>query len=239
MTTYLVFRDKLFNEVQKSELTGSELAVLEIVDNTSTLYFSESINLIDKLTAQRQANSIAKTGFLLSNNSRIGANTNLKVVTGSTPLQDKLNEPIRFTVPKEPLEGINEEEILGSSDADEISTLPALEELSSERKSGPSIQDVFREEQKKVMDESSPSGQQSKSTKTYEEVVEYFWKELFGQVYTSWAELPQEAKDDFFASLNIKHLEDNEVQELFSIRHENNIDAFKEKLNEFKARKSG
>ena len=69
---------------------------------------------------------------------------------------------------------------------------------------------------------------------SYDQLVEYFWKELFGQVYTGWENLPAKAKEDFFASLNIKHLTDDDVQELFKIRHENNIEAFKGKLNEFK-----
>ncbi len=268
MTAYLAFRDTLFVEVNHSEVTNSDLAVLVIDGSESTLHFSESITLIDKLTAQRQANSIVKTGFLLTNNSRVGANSNLKVVVGSIPISESVSEPttelksqravepnvnsepdfkdestpkqesevlteaIRFTVPKEPVEPSKKEEILGFSKEDESDNLIEGNDSISDGDKGPSIQDVFREEQQKVMSEEPPTP----APKTYDEVVEYFWKELFGQVYDSWSNLPTKAREDFFSSLNIGKLTDDEVQLLFTIRHENNIEGFKAKLNEFRER---
>ena len=99
------------------------------------------------------------------------------------------------------------------------------------RKEGLSIRDIFKEEQMKVL-ENEQQTQGESSVRSYDEVIEYFWKELFGQVYTSWETLPAKAKEDFFQTLDINELSDQEVQELFSLRHENNIEAFKKKLEE-------
>lgn len=281
MASYLVFRDTLFVEVEHSEVTSSDLAVLVIDGTESTLHFSESITLIDKLTAQRQTNSIVRTGFLLHDNSRVGTGSNLKIVVGSIPLKESspevvpepvsqpapskqptvpqaeavpettsevvsqpaaasakepgsnlISEPIRFTVPKEDIDPLDNAEVLGFSGEGNSIDLPEQTDETAKSDSGPAIQDIFREEQKKVMADSEPAP----ATKTYDEVIEYFWKELFGQVYSSWETLPEKAKEDFFASLSIGKLSDEEVQALFTIRHENNIEGFKAKLNEIRER---
>lgn len=258
MAFYLVFRDKLFNEITQAELLESDLAVLVIDNNESTLYFHESINLIDKLTAQRQVNSIVKTGFLLSSNQRVGSNTNLKVVVGSIPANKteetiKENHDIKTIIEKEPNvtkepETINEKvaeiyeqpirfdvskDTSHNGDNADVSGFTSLDNLgANDNKNDISIGDIFREEQKKVM-EGQKQPEQKKEPRNFEDVVDYFWKELFGQVYSSWDSLPAKAKEDFFSSLNITQLSDNELHELFAIRHENNINAFKQKLAEF------
>lgn len=266
MTDYLVFKDKLFHETNLGEIKESDLAVLAIDGTESTLYLNESITLIDKLTAQRQVNSITKTGFLLQNNMRVGSKSNLKIVTGSIPIAESKAEqkPIAQSTGKPSTLSQNEQQSVPEK---EVKTKPRLQEtegpliippvekekndsemeqihggfqessdnpkdLTDERKeSSLSIADVFREEQKMVM---TNTNENPEKVKTYDEVIEYFWKSLFGQVYDSWDSLPQEAKEDFFSSLNIKQLSDEDVQELFKIRHENNIEGFKRKLNEFK-----
>ena len=68
--------------------------------------------------------------------------------------------------------------------------------------------------------------------KSLDEIVDYFWWDLYGQVYNNWDSLPINVKNDYLRSINIKHLTDQQVQELFRIRHENNKDEFKLKLNE-------
>ena len=267
MVYYLVFKDTLFSEINNSDIKESDLAILSIDGTESTLYFNESIKLIDKLTAQRQVNSIVKSGFLLGNNLRIGANSNLKVVVGSLPSQgsqkpstkvetdvssqvqkteisaqleqkqeeenvepvsekETYDRPIIFTVEKEQHD--NEESSNESMVEDKV-LIPELKSVSEESTNKFSIQDVLREEKEKLMSEPK----QEVKTRSYDEVIEYFWKELFGQVYSSWDSLPTKAKNEFFQTLEIKELSDQEVQELFSIRHENNIEAFKQKLNDF------
>ena len=163
------------------------------------------------MTAQRQANSIVKTGFLLSNNKRIGMNSNLKIVVGSLPLE----------MPK-----IKEQTIA-----------PKSQEIPKEEPAPTAVEHSSKEVKPEIIVEETPTEepvQPEAPKKSYDEVVEYFWRELFGQVYSSWETLPQEAKQDFFTSVEIDHLSDQEVQELFTIRHENNIEAFKAKLDEFR-----
>ena len=264
MAYYLAFRDKLFTEIAQSDIKESDLAILLVDGSQSTLYFNASINIIDKLTAQRQANSIAKTGFLLSNNMRIGSKTNLKITLGELPVNSTSEQPSTAqsipskvkqlpSVPEEvPQEHQTQEEVSNekvvyerpieftvSRDHSEIEenlegsenvSVPEfkLNELRTDRLS---IQDVFKEEQMKVLEDEQQT-QEETSVRSYDEVIEYFWKELFGQVYTSWDTLPSKAKEDFFQTLDINELSDQEVQELFALRHENNIEAFKKKLEE-------
>ena len=268
MTVYLVFRDTMFYETQLPELKDSDLAVLSIDGKECTLYLNESITLIDKLTAERQVNSIIKTGFLLQNNQRVGALSILRIVTGAIPNKSGHDEKILQTATphtqKPQVSVQTQTESTGITQVKQKQKLvetegpliiPPIEKedegeetepldegfeqtgsneviINNRPKNGPSIADLFREEQKNIMAE--PIKEAKKITTVYEEVIEYFWKELFGQVFSSWDSLPQKAKEDFFATLNIKHLTNEEVQELFKIRHENNMEAFKTKLNDFK-----
>ena len=266
--TYLVFRDTLFYEITQSELKDSDLAVLVIENGESTLFLNDSITLIDKLTAQRQVNSIVRSGFLLKNNQRVGTNTNLKIVTGSIPsakgeskpaeqTKQKIPEPvpkteepklstsvketkpvneketyerpIRFDVERGSVESSDNSDLAGFSSSEKL-----LETKLVENNNDFSISSVLQEEKEKVLE----NKEKTAPTRTYDEVVNYFWQELFGQVYASWDSLPAKAKNDFFATLNITTLSDEEVQELFAIRHENNIEAFKQKLNDFQKKKS-
>ena len=268
---YLVFRDTLFYEITQNDLTNSDLAVLVIENGESTLFFNSSITLIDKLTAQRQVNSIVKTGFLLKNNQRVGSGTNLKIVTGSIPSveseskaveepkkvevkvepkievptiptesapveetkpvnnKETYERPIRFDVVKESGEPADDSDLTGFSSSEKL-----LETKLGGKNNDFSISSVLQEEKEKVLEKNEKVA----PPRSYDEVVHYFWQELFGQVYASWDSLPTKAKDDFFATLNITALSDEEVQELFAIRHENNIEAFKQKLNDFQKKKS-
>lgn len=272
MAFYLVFKDTLFHEITQAELTDSDLAVLMIENGESTLFFNESITLIDKLTAQRQVNSIVKTGFLLKDNQRVGTNTKLKIVTGSVPsnksesklveetkttvaeIVPKLVEPAKAAEPAEPApveetKPTNEKETYerpirfeveketgeAVDDGDTgFASEKLLETKLGEKEKDFSISSVLREEKEKALENTEKPA----PPRSYDEVVHYFWQELFGQVYESWDSLPTKAKDDFFATLNITTLSDEEVQELFAIRHENNIEAFKQKLNDFQKKKS-
>ena len=244
MVYYLVFRDTLFIEAEQSDIKEEDLAVLAIDGTTSTLYFHEAIPMIEKLTAQRQANSIAKSGFLLSSNQRVGLNSNLKVVVGSLPtistipspkfdetpvvkpkhdepdlveeptqiekqvtpasLNDAIKEvtetieaqsqsvehesvsetydrPIRFTVDKS--ESESEREHPDTPVIVENITVPDLKSENSSDKL--SIQEILSEEKEKALTELAQD-EKANPARTYDELIEYFWKELFGQVYSSW-----------------------------------------------------
>ena len=138
-------------------------------------------------------------------------NSNLKIVVGSLPVQ----------MPK-----IKEQTLA-----------PMTQEQPQEESVPTTVEKSPIEEKPEVRTQQTPSDDLIKpepQKKSYDEVIEYFWRELFGQVYSSWETLPQQAKEDFFSSVEIDHLSDQEVQELFTIRHENNIEAFKAKLDEFR-----
>lgn len=84
----LYYTDKLFKDSGKADNT---LATLEINMETSiaTMSYAPEANIADQRTAQRQARGICKTGFLLSNNERIGAGCEL-VLPGDENLPDRL-----------------------------------------------------------------------------------------------------------------------------------------------------
>ena len=70
-----------------------------------------------------------------------------------------------------------------------------------------------------------------KAGDAYEKIVVYFWDKLFGKRFGTWAALPMEVKNEL-AAANIKQLTDKDVQELFDIRHSNNKDRFRQKLQQ-------
>lgn len=69
--------------------------------------------------------------------------------------------------------------------------------------------------------------------KVFESIAEFFWLELFGHVYGSWDDLPESAKKDLFSLINVEYLSNEQVQELFTLRHHNNKEGFMKKLAEF------
>ena len=80
-TIKLFFKDKEFLEEKKFQFSGSELAILEIrhEENVAELTFTSEINLIDRKIAERQAQSICKTGFLLESGERVGSGCTLVI----------------------------------------------------------------------------------------------------------------------------------------------------------------
>ena len=78
-TTRLFYKNKEFVEKKNIELFEKELASLEINQDTkeAILSFSFEIGLVDKKIAERIAESICKTGFLLENGDRIGIGSEL------------------------------------------------------------------------------------------------------------------------------------------------------------------
>ncbi|OLS25937.1 MAG: hypothetical protein HeimC3_12110 [Candidatus Heimdallarchaeota archaeon LC_3] len=80
MVIKLVYKDKLFVETSNTETTGDTLATLSIDESNmvASLSFSNDANLIERRTAKRQANSILKTGFLLSDGKRVGKECKLQ-----------------------------------------------------------------------------------------------------------------------------------------------------------------
>ena len=75
----LFFKDTEFLEEKKLLLPETELAILEINTETkeATLDFKPEIHFVDKKVAERQAQSICRTGFLLDSGERIGSGCNL------------------------------------------------------------------------------------------------------------------------------------------------------------------
>ena len=95
--TKLVYFDKIFNEPNDSNDT-SALAVLEIDDTSlkATLTYSPEAGMVEKRTAQRQAFGICKTGFLLSNNKRVGAGCELTIEAESKMADRLLQEGYKY-----------------------------------------------------------------------------------------------------------------------------------------------
>jgi hypothetical protein len=77
----LVYEDSSFHEVKRDTIISEALAILKIDQETqkATLTYSKDATLIDKRTAQRQADSITRTGFEMTDKRRIGMNCQLEV----------------------------------------------------------------------------------------------------------------------------------------------------------------
>ena len=87
----LLYKDKIFVEPDSEQDTAGAIAVLEINESTgkAVLTFTPDAGLIDKRTSQRQAQSICKTGFTISNGKRVGVHCEL-TISSSEVISDRL-----------------------------------------------------------------------------------------------------------------------------------------------------
>jgi hypothetical protein len=81
----LIFKDRNFSEGR--EQTGDAVLILDEATSTGKLEYS-STSLIIRRTARRQAESICKSGFLLSNGKRIGLG--FKLESDEEKIEDRL-----------------------------------------------------------------------------------------------------------------------------------------------------
>ncbi|MHA2276930.1 MAG: hypothetical protein ACXAC2_14250 [Candidatus Kariarchaeaceae archaeon] len=81
----LIFKDRNFSEGR--EQTGDAVLILDEATSTGKLEYS-STSLILRRTARRQAESICKAGFLLSNGKRIGIG--FKLESDEDKIEDRL-----------------------------------------------------------------------------------------------------------------------------------------------------
>ena len=81
----LIFKDRNFSEGR--EQTGDAMLILDEATSTGKLEYS-STSLIIRRTARRQAESICKSGFLLSNGKRIGLG--FKLESDEEKIEDRL-----------------------------------------------------------------------------------------------------------------------------------------------------
>ena len=77
----MIYKDKVFAEAIGESSTDSATAVLSIdeANGKAILTFAPGANLVERRTAQRQASSICKTGYLLSNGERVGGECKLDI----------------------------------------------------------------------------------------------------------------------------------------------------------------
>ncbi len=89
----LIFKDKTFNELKNKKPEKADV-ILEI--NTelkeSTLTFPTKTTLVDRRTAQRQAESICKVGYLMKTGQRIGQGSKLEI-KNSKDIDENLTRP--------------------------------------------------------------------------------------------------------------------------------------------------
>ena len=81
----LIFKDRNFSEGR--EQTGDATLILDEATSTGKLEYS-CTSLIIRRTARRQAESICKSGFLLSNGKRIGLG--FKLESDEDKIEDRL-----------------------------------------------------------------------------------------------------------------------------------------------------
>lgn len=81
----LIFKDRNFSEGR--EQTGDAVLILDEATSTGKLEYSSN-SLILRRTARRQAESICKSGFLLSNGKRIGIG--FKLESDEDKIEDRL-----------------------------------------------------------------------------------------------------------------------------------------------------
>ena len=83
----LVFKERNFSEGR--EEAGEAVLILDEATQTARLEYSADAGLVTRRTARRQAESIAKSGFLLANGKRIGGNFSL-VEADEDSIDDRL-----------------------------------------------------------------------------------------------------------------------------------------------------
>lgn len=88
-----IFKDKIFNEL-KNKMPLKDDVILEI--NTelkdAILTFPIKTSLIDRRTAERQAGSICKIGYLMNTGQRIGQGSKLEI-KNSKDIDEILTRP--------------------------------------------------------------------------------------------------------------------------------------------------
>ena len=79
----LYFKETEFIEEKNLQIPESEIAFLEInADKKEALLtYKPECKFVDKIIAERQAQAICKTGFLLENGERIGSGCNLVITS--------------------------------------------------------------------------------------------------------------------------------------------------------------
>ncbi len=82
----LIFKNRNFSEGR--EETGDALLILDEATSTGKLEYSPGTGLVLRRTARRQAESICKSGFLLSNGKRIGLG--FKLESDEDKIEDRL-----------------------------------------------------------------------------------------------------------------------------------------------------
>lgn len=98
MVIKLIYKDKVFTEAMGESAADSATAVLAIdeTNGKALLTFSPEANLVERRTAQRQANSICKTGYLLSSGERVGGECMLDIAEEDQLPDRLLQEGHRF-----------------------------------------------------------------------------------------------------------------------------------------------
>jgi len=82
----LIFKNRNFSEGR--EEAGDAVLILEEATSTGKLEYSPDAGLVIRRTARRQAESICKSGFLLSNGKRLGMG--FKLETDEDRIEDRL-----------------------------------------------------------------------------------------------------------------------------------------------------
>ena len=92
---YLALKDRLFIEADENN-GNSDDAVLVIDEENKkmVLKFSENCGFVLRRTAERQARGIQKSGFLTSDNQRVGADFTLDI-EGQNGVPDRLTHSPR------------------------------------------------------------------------------------------------------------------------------------------------
>ena len=82
----LIFKNRTFSEGR--EEAGDAVLILDEATSTGKLEYSPGTGLVLRRTARRQAESICKSGFLLSNGKRIGIGFRLE--SDEEKIEDRL-----------------------------------------------------------------------------------------------------------------------------------------------------
>ncbi|MHA1917259.1 MAG: hypothetical protein ACTSUV_02975 [Candidatus Ranarchaeia archaeon] len=92
--TKLVYKNKLFIENKDPDVNEMYISFDES-NKKIILNVPPNVSLIDKLTAERQANGMARTGFALSNGFSIGIGFSVQVEGNGGQIPNKLRESPR------------------------------------------------------------------------------------------------------------------------------------------------
>jgi hypothetical protein len=205
-----MYENTEFVEFDISNVNKEALGFLELNKKSDKgfLYLNPNIGDIDKLTIIRIGKAVCRSGFLFSDNERVGLKFELIENNEFSGVFDKFK-----TIVGGKIESTTESESNAFESTSEVESKPITEP--------------------EIVEQTSEIEDESERKATFETITDHFWEQLFGQEINTWEELPEVTKKELVNDLQINNLSDEQIKTLFEFRQNNDKKGFYNKLKEF------